>query len=64
LKPEGIRVTTLCAGSIDTPFFDTFRPSTERALMLRVEDAVKALMMVLTSPPNVLYGEIVLRPRT
>ena len=32
--------------------------------MLRVEDAVKALMHVLTSPPNVLYGEIVLRPRT
>jgi NAD(P)-dependent dehydrogenase (short-subunit alcohol dehydrogenase family) len=64
LKPEGIRVTTLCAGSIDTPFFDTFRPSTERARMLRVEDAVKAVMNVLTSPPNVLYGEIVLRPRT
>jgi NAD(P)-dependent dehydrogenase (short-subunit alcohol dehydrogenase family) len=64
LKPEGIRVTTLCAGSIDTPFFDTFRPSTERARMLRVEDAVKAVMNVLTSPPHVLYGEIVLRPRT
>ena len=64
LKPEGIRVTTLCAGSIDTPFFDTFRPSTERARMLRVEDAVKAVLHVLTSPPNVLYGEIVLRPRT
>jgi NAD(P)-dependent dehydrogenase (short-subunit alcohol dehydrogenase family) len=64
LKPQDIRVTTLCAGSIDTPFFDTFRPSIERARMLRVEDAVKAVMNVLTSPPNVLYGEIVLRPRT
>ena len=64
LKPQEIRVTTICAGSIDTPFFDTFRPSIERARMLRVEDAVKALMHVLTSPPNVLYGEIVLRPRT
>jgi len=64
LKPQEIRVTTICAGSIDTPFFDTFRPSIERARMLRVEDAVKAVMNVLTSPPNVLYGEIVLRPRT
>ena len=64
LKPQEIRVTTLCAGSTDTPFFDTFRPSIERARMLRVEDAVKAVMNVLTSPPNVLYGEIVLRPRT
>ena len=64
LKPQEIRVTTLCAGSIDTPFFDTFRPSIERARMLHVEDAVKAVLHVLTSPPNVLYGEIVLRPRT
>jgi NAD(P)-dependent dehydrogenase (short-subunit alcohol dehydrogenase family) len=64
LKPAGIRVTTLCAGSIDTPFFDTFRPTTERPRMLRPEDAVRALMNVLTSPPNVLYGEIVIRPRT
>ena len=64
LKPQGIRVTTLCASSIDTAFFDTFRPTTDRAKMLRVEDAVRAMMNVLTSPSNVLYGEIVLRPRT
>jgi len=63
LKPQGIRVTTLCAGSIDTPFFDTFRPTTERPHMLRVEDAVRAVMNVLTSPSHVLYGEIVLKPR-
>lgn len=63
LKPSGIRVTTLCAGSIDTPFFDTFRPTTERSRRLRAEDAVSALMNVLTSPPHVLYGEIVIRPR-
>jgi NAD(P)-dependent dehydrogenase (short-subunit alcohol dehydrogenase family) len=64
LKPQAIRVTTLCAGSIDTPFFDTFRPTTEQPLRLRVEDAVRALMHVLMSPSNVLYGEIVLKPRT
>lgn len=63
LKPQGIRVTTLCAGSIDTAFFDTFRPKTERAKMLRVEDAVRELMHVLASPPRVLHGEIVIRPR-
>lgn len=63
LKPAGIRVTTICAASIDTPFFDTFRPTIERHRMLRVEDAVKALLYVLTSPPNILHGEIVIRPR-
>ena len=31
--------------------------------MLRVDDVVQALMYVLTSPPNVLHGEVVLRPR-
>lgn len=63
LKPDQIRVTTLCAGSIDTEFFDRFRPTLERSRMLQVEDAVRALMYVLTSPPHVLHGEIVLRPR-
>jgi hypothetical protein len=31
--------------------------------MLRLEDAVRSLMYVLTSPPHVLHGEIVIRPR-
>jgi NAD(P)-dependent dehydrogenase (short-subunit alcohol dehydrogenase family) len=62
LKPLAIRVTTICAGSVDTPFFETFRPRRERERMLRVDDVVRALLAVLTSPPHVLYGEIVLRP--
>jgi NAD(P)-dependent dehydrogenase (short-subunit alcohol dehydrogenase family) len=63
LQPEGVRVTTLCAGSTDTAFFDRFRPTLERPRMLRIEDAVRCLMYVLTSPPHVLHGEIILRPR-
>jgi len=62
LQPAGIRVTSLCAGSIDTAFYDRFRPTRERPRMLRVEDAVRALMYVLTSPPHVLLGEVILRP--
>ena len=63
LKPDNVRVTTICAGSIDTEFFDRFRPTIDRPRMLRVEDAVRAAMYVLTSPPHVMHGEIVLRPR-
>jgi NAD(P)-dependent dehydrogenase (short-subunit alcohol dehydrogenase family) len=63
LKPDNVRVTAICAGSIDTEFFDRFRPTLERARMLQVEDAVRALMYVLTAPPHVMHGEIVLRPR-
>src|SRR5712692_625646 len=63
LRPDNVRVTAICAGSIDTEFFDRFRPTLERARMLQVEDAVRALMYILTSPPRVMHGEIVLRPR-
>ena len=63
LKPANIRVTALCPGSIETEFFERFRPTLERERMLRLEDAVRALRYVLESPSNVLHGEIVLRPR-
>ncbi|HSP94274.1 MAG TPA: SDR family oxidoreductase [Thermoanaerobaculia bacterium] len=63
LQPAGIRVTALCSGSTDTAFFDRFRPTLERPRMLQVEDAVRCLMHILTSPPHVLHGEVILRPR-
>ena len=62
-KPRHIRVTAICAGSTDTEFYDRFPPTTERERMMRPEDAVRALLYVLTSPPNVMHGEVVLRPR-
>jgi NAD(P)-dependent dehydrogenase (short-subunit alcohol dehydrogenase family) len=63
LKPANIRVTAICPGSVDTEFFDRFRPTLDRPLMLTLEDAVRALMYVLTSPPHVIHGEVILRPR-
>jgi NAD(P)-dependent dehydrogenase (short-subunit alcohol dehydrogenase family) len=63
LKPANIRVTALCPGSIETDFFDRYRPTLDRPQMLRADDAVRALLSVLTSPPNVMHGEVVLRPR-
>jgi NAD(P)-dependent dehydrogenase (short-subunit alcohol dehydrogenase family) len=63
LKPANVRATTICAGSIDTAFFERFRPTVDPAWRLTVDDAVRALLYVLTSPPNVLHGEVVIRPR-
>jgi NAD(P)-dependent dehydrogenase (short-subunit alcohol dehydrogenase family) len=63
LKPASVRVTAICPGSIDTAFFDRFRSTLEPARRLAAEDAVRALLYVLTSPPNVLHGEVVIRPR-
>jgi len=63
LKPANIRVTAICPGSVDTEFFENFRSTLERPQRLTTDDVVRALLAVLTSPPNVLHGEIVLRPR-
>jgi NAD(P)-dependent dehydrogenase (short-subunit alcohol dehydrogenase family) len=63
LAPDGVRVTAICSGSVDTEFFDRFRPTTDPDQRLRTEDAVNALLYVLGSPPRVLHGEIVIRPR-
>ena len=63
LKPANIRVTAICPGSVETDFFDRFRPTLDRPNMLRIEDAVRSLLYVLTSPSNVLHGEVVVRPR-
>jgi NAD(P)-dependent dehydrogenase (short-subunit alcohol dehydrogenase family) len=63
LKPANIRVTAICPGSVDTEFFENFRPTLEKPQRLTTDDVVRALLAVLTSPPNVLHGEVVLRPR-
>jgi NADP-dependent 3-hydroxy acid dehydrogenase YdfG len=63
LKPANIRVTAICPGSVDTGFFENYRPTLDRPLMLSPDDVVRALMYALTSPPNVVHGEIVMRPR-
>ena len=63
LKPANIRVTALCPGSVDTEFHERFRPTLERDQMIPSEEVCRALVHVLTSPPGVLFGEIVMRPR-
>ncbi len=63
LKPANIRVTAICSGSVNTGFFENYRPTLDRPLMLSTDDVVSALMYVLCSPPHIVHGEVVLRPR-
>jgi len=63
LKPENVRVTIVCPASTDTAFFEHFTPSLPREAMLRPEEVAGAILHVLGSRPDVLFEEIVLRPR-
>ncbi len=56
-EPNGIRVTLIEPGTVDTPFFDE---SPEGALA--DDDVARAVMYALEQPPNVDVSEILLRP--
>ena len=55
LKPASVRVTAICPGSIDTAFFDRFRPTLEPARRLAQVSANAALFVSISateSPPK------------
>ncbi|MCK9250857.1 MAG: SDR family oxidoreductase [Solirubrobacteraceae bacterium] len=58
LNGTGARVTLLCPGMVDTPFFDT-APSIEA---LRSDDVADAVLWALGRPPHVDVNEILIRP--
>ena len=63
LKPKNIRVTIVCPGSTDTAFFDRFPPGIPRAEMLRPAEVASAILHVLAARPEVLFDELIVRPR-
>ena len=63
LKPKNIRVTIVCPGSTDTEFFDRFPAGIPRAEMLRPAEIADAMIHVLSARPEVLFEELILRPR-
>lgn len=63
LKPRNIRVTIICPGSTDTEFFDRFPAGIPRPSMLHPEEIASAILHVLSSRPELLFEELILRPR-
>ncbi|MEO6323128.1 MAG: SDR family oxidoreductase [Thermoanaerobaculia bacterium] len=63
LKPKNIRVTMICPGSTDTAFFDRFPAGIPRTEMLRPAEVADAILHVLSARPEVLFEELILRPR-
>jgi 3-oxoacyl-[acyl-carrier protein] reductase len=60
LRDHGIRVSTICPGSVGTEFSGSKPKNPARAL--RPEDVAHAVAMVLTQSPQSFLSEILLRP--
>ena len=57
LKPHHVRVSTICPGSIKTNF------GTTKDWALPPEKVAETVYMVVSSPKEVIYGQITMRPQ-
>lgn len=62
VRRQGIRVTALLPGSVDTPFWDTAGGGPDRTLMLRPEHVGETIRSVLDQPPGMHTDELVVMP--
>jgi NAD(P)-dependent dehydrogenase (short-subunit alcohol dehydrogenase family) len=62
---EGIRVTAICPGEVDTPIL-AHRPNPvtaeHRARMLQPEDIAAAVLMIANLPPRAHVAEMIIKP--
>ena len=62
LRYDGIKVTCLFPGSIQTSFFDDMDEITAHGNMMQAEDVAQVMINVLETPDNMLIDELALRP--
>ena len=62
LRPDGVRVSVLLPGAVDTPLWDAIPNSPDRGRMLRPEDVARAALLVATLPPGAALEELTLLP--
>jgi 3-oxoacyl-[acyl-carrier protein] reductase len=64
-RKNGIRVLSICPGSVDTPFFDRdaeqFKPG-NRGKILKPEDIASSIIHMIELPQNAMISEIDIRP--
>lgn len=65
-QPHGIKVMSICPGSVDTPLWDTLGdkvpPSFNRAAMLRPATVATSIMTLVNLPDDAVINELVLMP--
>jgi len=59
----GVRFTTLMPGAILTPIWETNEEEIPRDEMMTIEDFMHVFTMVVTSPNNIQFPEIVFYTR-
>jgi NAD(P)-dependent dehydrogenase (short-subunit alcohol dehydrogenase family) len=59
LGGDGIQVTALCPGFVDTPMTDWVKEQVKPEEMIQPEDIAEAVMMLLRTSPNCTIPEIV-----
>lgn len=66
-RENGIRVTNICPGEVDTPILE-FRPqpvtAEHRAKLLLPEDVAAAVVFVASLPPRAHVPELIIKPAT
>ncbi len=65
-QPHGIKIMSICPGSVDTPLWDTLGdkvpPSFNRAAMLRPDTVAASIMTLINLPTEALINDLVLMP--
>jgi NAD(P)-dependent dehydrogenase (short-subunit alcohol dehydrogenase family) len=62
VRGRGVRVSALCPGAVDTPFWDRIPGAPDRGRMLQPEAVAEAALLVAAQPPGAFVEEIVLAP--
>jgi 3-oxoacyl-[acyl-carrier protein] reductase len=62
VRSQGIKVTAVIPGAVDTPLWDKSGGDLDRRKMLSPEDVAAAMLNVIAQPPTIYTDEIVLMP--
>ena len=65
-QPHGLKIMSICPGSVDTPLWDTLGdkvpPSFDRSAMLRPATVAASIMTLVNLPSDAIINELILSP--
>jgi NAD(P)-dependent dehydrogenase (short-subunit alcohol dehydrogenase family) len=61
---NGISISLLYLGGVNSPFWDAIEMKVQRDKMLSVDDAAQAIVLALQAPANGVLNEMVLQPES